>query len=84
MSPAMLVEISGDARPFMPGRSGDVGRGVVECERDWSSKSNDGSRGVIGRGMPGMYPGRRGVGDVVPAEPLDGTGEAGWTSVSEI
>lgn len=77
MSPAtMLVDTCGDERPFRPGRRGDVGRGVVECDRDWSSESNVGSRGVMGRGMPGMYPGRRGVGDVVPPERLDGTGEA--------
>jgi len=48
---------------------GDVARGVVECGRDWSSESEAISRGVIGLGMPGMYPGSRGVGDVLPGRP---------------
>ena len=47
---------------------GDEARGVVEYERI-SSVSKEDSRGVIGRGIPGMYPGRRGVGETVPGRP---------------
>jgi hypothetical protein len=54
--------------PFRVGSIGDIARGVVECER-MSSESNDESRGVIGRGIPGMYPGRRGDGDTVLGRP---------------
>lgn len=56
--------------PFAFGSVGDIARGVAECARA-SSESNEGSRGVIGRGMPGMYPGRRGVGETVPARPYE-------------
>lgn len=44
---------------------GDEARGVIECERI----SSENSRGVMGRGIPGMYPGRRGVGETVPGRP---------------
>lgn len=52
------------------GLRGELARGVVECER-WSSESIL-SRGVIGLGIPGMYPGRM----------RDGTGEARRSSGS--
>lgn len=53
------------------GSRGEVARGVVDGVRSSDSKCR--SCGVIGRGMPGIYPGRRGVGDVVGAR---GNGEA--------
>ena len=63
MLDAKLWDIKGDIWVFMPGRRGEVARGVAEGVR--SSESKVASRGVMGRGIPGMYPGRRGVGDVV-------------------
>lgn len=42
---------SWDTCPFNPGSIGDVARGVVERER--TSSSDPGSRGVMGRGIPG-------------------------------
>lgn len=53
--------------PLAVGTGGEA-RGVVECERI-SSVSKEDSRGVMGRGIPGMYPGRRGVGETVPGRP---------------
>lgn len=47
---------------------GDEARGVIECERI-SSVSKVDSRGVMGRGIPGMYPGKRGDGETVPGRP---------------
>lgn len=46
------VVVMSDA-PFTFGSVGDIARGVAECARA-SSESNEGSRGVIGRGIPGM------------------------------
>ena len=60
---ARLWDIKGDAWVFKPGNRGEVARGVADGVR--SSESKVGSRGVMGRSMPGVYPGRRGVGDVV-------------------
>lgn len=60
---ARLWDIKGDAWVFKLGRRGEVARGVADGVR--SSESKVGSRGVMGRSMPGVYPGRRGVGDVV-------------------
>ena len=37
----------------LAGGMGDEARGVVECER-MSSVSRESSRGVMGRGIPGM------------------------------
>lgn len=61
---------------------GDEARGVVECERI-SSVSKGDSRGVMGRGIPGMYPGRRGVGETVPGRPY-GVGDSCRVSGSMI
>lgn len=47
------VVVMSDDAPFAFGSVGDIARGVAECARA-SSESNEGSRGVIGRGMPGM------------------------------
>ena len=47
-----LWDIKGEAWVFRPGRRGDVARGVAEGVR--SSASNVVSRGVMGRGIPGM------------------------------
>ena len=46
-SPPMLKEVI---------MLGEVARGVVECDRCSSVKMSK-SRGVMGLGMPGMYPG---------------------------
>lgn len=54
--------------PLGLGSKGDVARGVVEWER--ISSSSTGSRGVMGRGIPGTYPGRRGVGEAAPGRPV--------------
>ena len=59
---------------------GDAALGVVEWER-CSSESR--SRGVMGLGIPGMYPGNRGDGEADPGRPFR-TGEARRTSESGI
>ena len=61
---------------------GGEARGVVEYER-MSSVSKEDSRGVMGRGIPGMYPGRRGVGEAVPGRPY-GVGDNRRVSYSTI
>lgn len=48
----VIWDIKGDPWVFMPGRRGEVARGVADGVR--SSGSKEVSRGVIGRGMPGM------------------------------
>ena len=45
-------EIKGETWVFKPGRRGDVARGVAEGVR--SSVSKEVSRGVMGRGIPGI------------------------------
>lgn len=45
-------DINGDAWVFKLGRRGDVARGVAEGVR--SSVSKELSRGVMGRGIPGI------------------------------
>ncbi len=45
----------------MDGRRGEVARGVAEGV--WSAVSTDGSCGVMGLGIPGMYPGSLGTGE---------------------
>lgn len=68
---AILWGIKGETWVLRPGRRGEVARGVAEGVK--SSLSKMASLGVIGRGMPGIYPGKRGVGDVVR--------EPGWDDV---
>lgn len=61
----------------IPGSRGDLALGVVALV-DWSSwsDSSPASRGVIGRCMPGIYPGNLGVGEVVrELEYIPGAGE---------
>lgn len=53
MVDAKLWDINEAAWVFMPGRRGEVARGVADGVRSSASKDVV-SRGVIGRGIPGM------------------------------
>lgn len=53
MVDAKLWDINEAAWVFMPGKRGEVARGVADGVRSSASKDVV-SRGVIGRGIPGM------------------------------
>ena len=79
MFEAKLWDINGEPWVLRPGRRGEVARGVADGVR--SSWSKVVSLGVMGRSIPGVYPGSRGVGDVVRdagyGEPLPSSAATG-------
>lgn len=60
----LLEARDGEVALSVLGIRGDVARGVEEDDVGTSSGSKFASRGVMGLGIPGMYPGSRGVGEV--------------------